>query len=176
MSGRHPTRVRILWREGGIQIVSTKLILGKSEIAFGTEGNGKNAAARRVLLPVPGGDDGPAAVGLGAQRHRLDRVDDGEEAVERHEDERVDAHVRRRDDQVLHQLAPETNACLLWQKIRKLRLVEQFPNETPFWMPKRSAASIKILTKHNPYYVRVVHNIVLFYVVSLIFYNNPLKN
>ena len=67
---------------------------------------------RLLLLPVPGGDDGPAAVGLGAQRHRLDRVDDGEEAVERHEDQRVDAHVRRRDCQVLHQLAPAKNVSL----------------------------------------------------------------
>ena len=52
------------------------------------------------------GDDSPALC-LRPPGHGLDGEDDGQEAVERHEDQRVDGHERGRDDQQLDNLAPE---------------------------------------------------------------------
>ncbi len=54
----------------------------------------------------PGDDDDDPAVGLRPPGHGLYRIDDGQEAVQRHEHQRVDAHERGRDDQELDDLAP----------------------------------------------------------------------
>ena len=53
----------------------------------------------------PRDDDAGPAVGLRPPRHRLDGEDHGQEAVQGHEHQGVDAHEGRGDDQELHQLA-----------------------------------------------------------------------
>lgn len=47
------------------------------------------------------------SVGGGADRDGADGVDDGQKAIERHQDERVDAGVGAHHDQVLNDLAPD---------------------------------------------------------------------
>ena len=57
------------------------------------------SAPRLDVLNLP-------AMRLCAPSHGLDGIDDGQEAVQGHEDQRVNAHVRRRNDQKLDELAP----------------------------------------------------------------------
>ena len=54
----------------------------------------------------PGDEDDDPAVGLRPQGHGLDGVDHGQESVQRHEHQGVDAHEGGGDDQELDDLAP----------------------------------------------------------------------
>ena len=79
------------------------------------------------LLPCD--EYGDPAVCLRPPGHGLYRVDDGQEAVQGHEDKRVDGDERGRDDQELHDLAPEEikgrgslrfstkNAAVFWKAL-----------------------------------------------------------
>ena len=62
---------------------------------------------RREEDDHPGDQDGGDGVPLGPDRHRSDGVHDGEETVQRHQDEGVDARVSRHEDEVLDHLAPD---------------------------------------------------------------------
>lgn len=56
---------------------------------------------------APYDEDGRVGVLFGAHVHRRYRMDDGKEAVQRHQHQGVDAGVGRDHDQVLDALAPE---------------------------------------------------------------------
>ena len=62
----------------------------------------------------PGDPDDQPAVGLRPPDHGLDGEDDGQEAVQGHEDQRVDRDVRGLHDQELDQLAPVEERVGKW--------------------------------------------------------------
>ena len=92
-----PPEVPGLWEEGHGGVVAEDAV-GDVGVAWHREGltvrgdQGDTAESGED----PGEEDGLDALGLRPPCHRLDRVDDGQETVHRHQNQRVDAHVRRR--------------------------------------------------------------------------------